>query len=137
MSELKQIKKQIDALIDTWEGFNLSDTNALIDLRRQISVYSYRLSEIASINRFMFIKNETYRKNEYNRIKHEEMSKGSSGVKSESEAQEKVAELRIKEVEYEGLYKSSETLLGAVYKVLDSIASAINLNTKERQLNKD
>ena len=131
MNEYDHIKK----IIKIWEDCSLSDIDEIIKLRRDLSVYYYRLAEIKAIDERGFLTWETQRKSNFYHAKMEAIESGKSAAASEviAETRKDVVEARKEEVTFERDYKKAKDILSSLDHVLNSMSSAINQATNERK----
>lgn len=129
----KQLKEQIQSIIDTWEGFNLSDVNGIIELRRTLSTYYYNLSEYKAINERGFLTCETDRKDYFNARKIYYINLGETATKATSQAEVDCGDKRFKEVKYEREYKYAKDILNSLDHVLNAMSSAIRQGENENK----
>lgn len=117
-----------------WNGVRLEDTSTILDLRRKLSILYSNFGEIESESNTRFVTYETERKNEFNRLKLDYIQKGDTATVATTKAESDIRGLREKEVIAEREYKTAKISRESLSKVLDSMASVINFNIKERSL---
>ena len=90
--------------------------------------------ELESEAHTRFLTYETERKNTFNKHKLDFIEGGDSATTATTKAEVEVVLLRKKEVVAEREYKASKVSRESLAKILDSMASVINFNNKERNL---
>jgi len=131
---IKELNSEVKRIVSVWSSVRLEDTSTILDLRRKLSILYSNFGEIESEANTRFVTYETERKNEFNRLKLDYIQGGDTATVATTKAESDIRELREKEVIAEREYKSAKVSKESLGKVLDSMASVINFNIKERNL---
>lgn len=123
----------IKVIVDSWEGFDLSDIPKILEFRRDLSVYHYQISEYKAQQEAAFLTLETDRKNKFNSYKLDAISQGNNISHSITIAESKVINLREKEVKSEREYKKAKDILNSLEQVLNAMSSAVKVGENEKR----
>lgn len=125
--------EDIKGIIDSWEGFNLSDVSGIIEFRQKLSALYYRLSEYKADEESYYIGAEAKRKQFFFESKLAYIDQGDSATKAETKAYVNSEGARIEEINHERKYKKAKDILNSLDHVLNAMSSAINQATNERK----
>ncbi len=131
---IKELNSEVKRIVSVWSSVRLEDTSTILDLRRKLSILYGNFGEIESEANTRFVTYETERKNEFNRLKLDYIQGGDTATVATTKAESDIRELREKEVIAEREYKSARVSKESLGKVLDSMASVINFNIKDKSL---